>query len=135
MAAITMTVAPNWNGPAPTNSRIADINMMREDMWYTFVSGLLNAGFLVPGWDLTRIDITFPTNRKAWIFFWIEKTTGVEIRSAVRFHDVTFVPDFVRTNIDRALGDGYEDWAGTTLTRATFTVNASTNVIEAINWN
>ena len=135
-------VTPDYSGPDSSNSRMDDINNIREEMWPTLIAGLLNAGFLVPGWNMsvdpvlefqsadspTRDAIVYPMTYR-------NSKTGVLIHVRPHFYLDTGEIYRTRIQIDRKLGDGYEDWTDTTNTKAWFTHNQSTWVVETIDWN
>lgn len=131
-------VNPDWSRPDPTKNKIYDVNSMREDMWYTFIASFLAAGYLVPGWDLYA-SRWFQKEGQVWTqreHYYRHKTLGVEVRVQTRFeNETTMKIVYTRVMIDRKLGDDWSDFYQTNNSRGTYTVNATTNVIESIDWN
>lgn len=125
-----MTVTPDWLGPDDANDRLDDINNIREHMWYTLLYGILNNGFLVPGWNMKSAHI--PTLHQ---YFYTNSETGVVLFVRQRWDNISTMEILdSRCLLDRKLGDGYESWADTTGSNGEYTVNPKTNVIEKLEW-
>ena len=130
------TPDPNWSGPDDTNVKLDDINNIRESIWYTYIGGLLSAGWLVPGWNLVGNKFAVGAGFETWTITYQEVTSGVIIQILAGFNPNPYDdPGTTKITIDRRLGNGLEEWEDTNLSRCRYTINATTNVIEDVDWN
>jgi len=119
---------PVWTIPDPTvNSKFADLNALRDDLWPTFVGSALVAGALVPGWDLAA-ETHDASNRPLTQDFVNQDSPPKKFR--VTYTYTGSAVSTVRFQWDRGGGAGYENW---THDLATVTTGAN-GIVTSVTW-